>query len=321
MSDKKKALLIVNPCAGKNKSRAGTFDIVDRLSREDYEFDAKTTTCQGDATEIVKKYIDGNDLVICCGGDGTLNETINGIMQLSRRVPVGYIPTGSTNDLASTIGLPTKSVKDATDVIIDGHTNGYDIGLFNNRFFSYIASFGALTSLSYNTSQKLKNIFGHNAYVLDGLMHVPTHLKSAKPMHARVECDGRVYEDDFYFGAVSNSVSVAGTFKYDPNEIRLDDGKFEVLLVRGIKRPTDLVTLLIKAVKGDFNDERILFFKTTGAKFKFDKPVKWTLDGEYGGEHKEVRISILNKAIDIYSPENELFCGEEKDEREYAYDD
>lgn len=310
MSDKKKALLIVNPCAGKNKSRAGTFDIVDRLSGEDFEFDARTTKCAGDATEIVKKHIDDNDIVICCGGDGTLNETINGIMQLSRRVPVGYIPAGSTNDLASTIGLPVKDIKAATDVIIDGHTNGYDIGLFNNRFFSYIASFGALTSLSYNTSQKLKNKFGHNAYVIDGLLHAPTHLKSAKPMHAKVKYDGGVIEDDFYFGAVSNSVSVAGTFKYDPKDIKLDDGKFEVLLVRGIKRPTDLVTLLIKAVKGDFNDERILFFKTSSIKFHFANPVKWTLDGEYGGEHTEVRVSILNKAIDIFSPPNDLFEGE-----------
>ena len=138
MSDKRKVLLIVNPCAGRNKSRAGTFDIVDKFSGEDYEFDVKTTKCPGDATEIVKNHIDDNDMVVCCGGDGTLNETINGVMQLSKRVPVGYIPAGSTNDLAATLGIPTGNIGKATDMIIDGHTNGYDIGLFNNRFFTYV---------------------------------------------------------------------------------------------------------------------------------------------------------------------------------------
>ena len=308
MSDKRKVLLIVNPCAGRNKSRAGTFDIVDRFSGEDYEFDVKTTKCPGDATEIVKKHIDDNDMVVCCGGDGTLNETINGVMQLSRRVPVGYIPAGSTNVLAATLGIPTGNIGKATDLIIDGHTNGYDIGLFNNRFFTYVASFGPAAKLSYATSQKLKNKFGRSAYYIDGIFRqmIPL-LKELKPIRIKIEHDEGVIEDDFFFGAISNSTSVAGLFKYDENDVRLNDGVFEVLLVRRLKRATDAFAMIEKIKRRDYDGYTLLYFKTSNIKLTFDKPCNWTLDGEYGGDHKDVRISVLPKAIDICSPENPLF--------------
>lgn len=314
MSDKRKVLLIVNPCAGKNKTRAGTFDIVDRFSSEDYDFTVKTTTGPGDATEIVLKYIDGHDMVVCCGGDGTLYETINGIMQLPTRVPVGYIPAGSTNDLASTIGLPKGDFKAATDIIIEGHTNGYDIGLFNNKFFTYVASFGFGISLSYGTSQKMKNKLGHAAYVVDGaILKLPQLIKQIKSTHMKLEYDGGIIEDDFYFGAISNATSVAGTFKYDENDVRLDDGVFEVLLIRNVKGPLDILKLLNKVRHKDFDGNQILYFKTKRARMIFDNPEKWTLDGEYGGEHKDVRFSVINKAIDICSPVNPLFGGSDKE--------
>lgn len=311
MSKKRKVLLIVNPCAGRNKSRAGTFDIVDKFSKENYEFDIKTTTCPGDATNIVKEHIGDNDMVVCCGGDGTLNETINGIMQLSRRVPVGYIPAGSTNDLAATLGIPTGDIKEATDMIIDGHTNGYDIGLFNNRFFSYVASFGPAAKLSYATSQKLKNKFGRSAYYIDGIFRqmIPL-LKEVKPIHIKIEYDGGVIEDDFFFGAISNSTSVAGLFKYDENDVRLDDGVFEVILVRRLKRATDAFAMIEKIKRRDYDGDKLLYLKTSSIKLTFDKPCNWTLDGEYGGDHTDVRISVLPRAIDICSPENPLFVGD-----------
>lgn len=313
MSDKKRVLLIVNPCAGKNKSRAGTFEIVDRFSAEDYDFKVKTTTCAGDATNIVKKYGEDKDLIVCCGGDGTLNETINGIMQLSRRVPVGYVPAGSTNDLAASMKLP-KNIGEATEIIMDGHINGYDLGLFNNRFFSYVASFGFGCSLAYGTSQKLKNKLGHAAYVIDGaVLKLPQLIKEIKPMHMKMEYDGGLIEDDFYFGAISNSTMVAGTFKYDPENIRFDDGLFEVLLVRRVKSPFDVLKLMKKINDRDFDGDQLLFFKTSKARMVFTEPQKWTLDGEYGGEHRDIRFSVINKAIDICSPENPLFVGEEKE--------
>ena len=310
---RKKVLLIVNPCAGRNKSRIETFEIVDRFSSADYDFTVKTTTCQGDATNIVRKYIDDKDLVVCCGGDGTFNETVNGVMQLPRRVPIGYIPAGSTNDLANTMGLPLNII-DATDNIIVGKTNSYDIGLFNNRFFSYIASFGACTHLAYSTSQKLKNKFGHSAYVLDGVfLNLPTTLKSIKPHHARIEYDGNVIEDDFYFGAVTNSTSVGGIFGYSRDTVRLDDGKFEMLLVRGIKTALDVIPLLSQARRQDYSGDKIIFLQTSNLNITFDKEVPWTLDGEFGGDLKNVRISVLNRAIDIISGPNSLFAGDEID--------
>ena len=316
MSEKRKVLLIVNPCAGKNKTRAGTFDIVDRFSSEEYDFTVKTTTGPNDATEIVLNHGSHHDMVVCCGGDGTLYETINGVMQLPDRLTVGYIPAGSTNDLASTIVLPIGDFRKATDIIIDGNTNGYDIGLFNNKFFTYVASFGFGISLSYGTSQKMKNKLGHAAYVVDGaILKLPQLIKDIRPIHMKFEYDDGLIEDDFYFGAISNATTVAGTFKYDKNDVRLDDGLFEVLLIRGIKSPLDVLKLLAKVSKGDFNCDQIVYLKTKRARMVFREPEKWTLDGEYGGEHRDVRFSVINKAIDICSPDgNPLFVGENKTE-------
>ena len=312
--DKKKSkiLLIVNPCAGKNKSRASIVDIVERFSTENYEFTIKTTAGRGDATEIVKTCIADNDLVVCCGGDGTLNETINGIMQLSRRVPVGYIPTGSTNDLANTIGIPTE-VKDAVDLILNGHTNTYDIGLFNNRFFSYVASFGPATKMSYTTPQKLKNLLGHGAYMVNTFVfHLISTLKEVKPVHIRFEYDGGVIDDIFYFAAISNSTSVAGVFKYDASDIKLNDGLFEVILVRNVRSVADTFHMFGKILRRAYDGENLLYFKTSSVRMTFDEPQDWTLDGEYGGSHKEVRLQVLPRALDICSPDNHpMFLKEE----------
>ena len=310
---KKKALLIVNPCAGKNATRSGTFDIVERFSSADYDFTVKATTGSGDATKFVEQYIEDNEMVVCCGGDGTFNETINGVMKLPRRVPIGYIPAGSTNDLANTIGLP-KDIRKATEVIIDGHKNAYDIGLFNNRFFAYIASFGAATSLSYSTPQKLKNIFGHSAYVINGLVInlIPT-LRDLKPIHARIEFDDEVLEDDFYYGSVSNSTSVGGVFKFDRNDVKLDDGKFEVLLVRNLKSPLESFALLNKIRHKQYDGDKIIYFKASTLRITFDKEIPWTLDGEFGGNQKEVYFAVLNRAIDIFSGENQIFLGNKID--------
>lgn len=304
--DKSNVLLIVNPCAGRTKSRAGTFDIVDKFSRTDYDFTIQATTCQGDATNIVKRNYEGKDLVVCCGGDGTLNETINGVMEMPNRVPIGYIPSGSTNDLATTLGIPT-DIKKATDLIMSGHTNSYDIGLFNNRYFSYVASFGAFTSASYSTSQKLKNKIGHLAYLLNGARQWST----IKSVHVKVEYDGGVIEDDFMLGAVSNSTSVAGIFKFNPKDIKLNDGYFEILLVKKI-HPITAPIVLRKLIKQQYDGEQIIFLKTRSVKFTSDEPIAWTLDGEYGGSHKVSMIHVLSRAVDICSPKNDMFLPDDE---------
>ena len=302
MEKNKKALLIVNPCSGRNKSRAGTFEIVDGFSNSDIEFSVHTTTCQGDATNIVKRELDDHDLVVCCGGDGTLNETINGVMDMPRRVPVGYIPSGTTNDLATSLGLPTEIGK-ATDVIIDGHTNDYDIGLFNNRCFSYVASFGAFARASYSTPQSLKNKFGHAAYVAAA---VPQVLE-IHPTKMRIEHDGGVLEGEYMFGAVSNSLSVGGFFKLPESEVKFHDGYFEVLLVPKFKM-THLFSILHKVRSQQYDGKQIIMFKTKKLKITSpDEAVAWTLDGEYGGKHHDVNIHVLERAVEIFSPESPRF--------------
>ena len=302
---KRNVLLIVNPCAGRTKSRAGTFDIVNKFSTNDYEFSIHTTTCQGDATNIVRKNYDDKQLVVCCGGDGTLNETINGVMDMPNRLPIGYIPTGSTNDLATTLGIPT-DINKATDLIMSGHTNSYDLGLFNNRYFSYVASFGAFTKSSYATSQKMKNRLGHMAYILNGI----GELKNIRAVHMKIEYDGGVLEDDFMFGSVSNSTSVAGLFRFKPEDVKLNDGIFELLLVKKISLAS--VPIALGKVRAQqYDGKQIIFLRTSKVKITSDESVAWTLDGEYGGAHKTVMIHVLEKAVEICSPENDLF---EKDE-------
>lgn len=303
MADKKKALLIVNPCSGKDSTRAEAMDIVERFSKSDYEISVHPTKCQGDATNIVKEELEDNDLIVCCGGDGTLNETINGVIGMPRRVPIGYLPSGTTNDLATSLGLPTK-LKDAAEIIKEGHTNDYDIGLFNNRCFCYVASFGAFARSSYSTPQKLKNMFGHAAYVAAAVPQV----FEIHPTKMRIEYDGGVIEDEFMFGAVSNSLSVGGFFKLPKDKVKFNDGQFEVLLVRKASVIRNIIPTLAKVRKQQYDGKMIMMFQTRKLKIHApDEEVAWTLDGEYGGKHHDVMINVLEKAVEIYSPENEQF--------------
>ena len=300
--DKKKALLIVNPCSGRNKSRAGTFEIVDGFSNSDIEFSVHTTTCQGDATNIVKRELEDHDLVVCCGGDGTLNETINGVMDMPRRVPIGYIPAGTTNDIASSLEIPTDFRK-ATQLIIDGEPNDYDIGLFNNRYYSYVAAFGAFSKASYVTSQKLKNIFGRAAYIAAGVADV----KDIHNVKMRVEYDGGVIEGKFVFGTVSNSLSVGGFIKLPDDKVKFNDGKFEVVLVKDFK-PHKILSLMHKVLTQQYDNKEIYMFSTNKIKFTaLEEDVPWTIDGEFAGNHREVRINVLERAVELYSPQTEHF--------------
>lgn len=308
MGDRKeKVLLIVNPCAGKTSTRASVPDIISNFPDDEYEFTVRNTTCQGDATKIVKEKADKHDIVVCCGGDGTFNETMNGVMDLARRLPIGYIPSGSTNDFANTLGIPTK-VKEATELIKSGNLNDYDIGLFNNRYFSYVASFGAFTRASYATSQKLKNMFGHAAYF-------PAAIPDAfniKKYRMRIEHDGGVIEDEFVFGSISNSTSVGGFFSFKTDELRLNDGVFELLLCKNIKFKS-VIPSLYKVRHFQYDGKPLIFLRTTKLKITAlqEEPVDWTLDGEYGGAHKEVMVHVLERAVNLYSSDNELFIKHE----------
>lgn len=301
MSQNINVLLVINPCAGKTSKRPQVYDII-KLFPENYHFTTEFTRCSGDATRIVKEKIDGHDMVVCAGGDGTLNEVINGIMDLPKRVPIGYIPIGSTNDLANTLGIPSQLDK-AVENILTGHMNWYDVGLFNNRYFTYTSAFGAFTKSSYNTPQKLKNRFGHAAYIMNGL----TEWKNIENIHAVVECDQGTFEGEFAFGTITDSTSVAGLFKLNEDEVRLDDGKFELVLISAIKNLAQAPSLLRQMQKQNYDGKKIFMFHTSKVKITFDKEIPWTVDGEFGGEHKEVIAHNLSRAVRIFAPAGPLF--------------
>lgn len=306
----KRALLIINPCAGSNSKRIGALEIVNKFSESDWDTDIKATRCQGDATTLVKEHGENYDLILCCGGDGTLNEVVNGLMKINKKIPVGYIPSGSTNDLAATLGIPV-GLRESSELIFSGKKNTYDLGRFNNKYFTYIACFGAATDISYNTPQRMKNLLGRPAYLINGfVVRLIPMLKSFKPTHMKIEYDGGVIEDDFYYGSVSNATTIAGLMKLD--DVKLNDGYLELFLVKGLKRNIDALKILKKATKKDYDGEQMVLLRTKKVKITCNEQVAWSLDGEFGGMYGNSEIEVVHNAFEIFSNNDELFCkGEE----------
>ncbi len=290
----KRALVIVNPRAGTRKSKRDMFEIVDRLSRKGYKVSAQTTTQSGDGTRFVREYGKEQDLIICCGGDGTLNEVINGVLESGLKTPIGYVPAGTTNDFARTLQLPKKAEK-CMDRILSGWPHPYDIGNFNGRNFTYIASLGAFTKVSYSTPQKIKNALGHTAYLLEGVKEIG----NIAPFEAEFTANGETYAGEFLFGAVSNSTSIAGLFSLKKLEVRLDDGEFELILIRNPKNVNDLRGILQGLTQGKYDPRYVVFTHANEIDFKAPKPLPWTLDGESGGDQTQVTIKVLSDAINI----------------------
>lgn len=283
----KKMLLLVNPKAGQRKVGKQLLQIVDIFNRADYEVITHITASGGDCTNMVLHYANQLDLVVCCGGDGTFNETISGVLQSGLDIPVGYIPAGSTNDFASSLGLPTNILKAARS-IADGTIERFDVGSFNGRHFSYVASFGAFTRTSYATPQSAKNALGHLAYVLGGIQEI----SQIKPHHLRFEFpDGNVIEDDFIFGAASNSTCVGGVLTLAPDRVDMSDGLLEVLLVRAPKNLAELTDCLVALQKQTYNCAMISFRSAASVKITAPETMDWTLDGELqtGMEHIDIQ--------------------------------
>lgn len=303
-----KILMVYNPTSGKDSARIKPDEIIRIFKENGFAITEKTTTCVGDATQIVKNNMEGHDAVICCGGDGTFSETVNGMMALNSKKPIMYLPMGSTNDFANTVGA-VKDVEKQIELYKKGYINTYDIGTFNNnRYFSYIASFGIATGTAYLTPQKFKNKLGHTAYLLDSfIFRFPQHVKSLKAYQMKIEYDGGVIEDGFYFGAISNTNSVGGFFKYDKLDIKLNDGEMECLFVRGVKSVPDVFYLVKKVKDQDYDGKRIITFKTKHLKITGVDEAAWTLDGEFGGNHKDIEASVCPHAVNIVSAPSKYF--------------
>lgn len=294
--DRKKMLMIVNPKAGKMRVKSHIIDIINRFCSVGYGVTVETTQCAGDAVRIASGVNAEYDRVVCCGGDGTLNETISGMLKSGNNIPIGYIPCGTTNDMATSLGLP-KTVMKAADVVLEGVPMPHDIGQIDaDRYFTYITAFGIFTHASYATSQTLKNKFGHFAYVLDGAKEL---LGNMKKYHTRVIIDGECFEDEYIYGSVSNSISFAGLFKFPEEKINLADGKFEVLLIKKPTNPKALTDLYFSLKKRRFNDKNILFKSASSVSFETDDKLTWTIDGECGSETNSINIENLKEKVSI----------------------
>ena len=299
MEGSERNLLIYNPRAGRNGARPPLERIVSALGDSADDYRIRVTEYQGHARELARDFGGAADTVICCGGDGTLNEVVAGLLQGGHRPKVGYVPIGSTNDYASNLGIP-KKMEDAMALIASGRTNECDIGSFNGRNFNYIASFGPGTTVSYATSQKLKNHIGYSAYMINGfvLRTIPT-MRELKPKHIRIEYDGNVLDDEFYFCTVTNALSAAGLFRYDENTVKFNDGQFEIMLVRRLKSPLSLFSMLNRMRTRDYDGETLMCLRGSDIRFWFDTPEPWTLDGEYGGTYAVSRAVNRSRSLNV----------------------
>lgn len=292
----KTLLFVYNPMAGKAQITGYLSKIINTFTRAGYLVTARPTLGPGDGTEVIRSMAAGYDLVVCSGGDGTLSETVTGLMALEqgKRPPIGYIPAGSTNDFASTLGI-SKDMSEAAEMIVHGIPFLCDIGAFNDRFFTYVAAFGAFTSVSYGTPQQIKNLLGHTAYILEGIKQVG----SIKPYHLKIEVGEKTVEDDFLFGMVSNTVQVGGMKIPSDMAFSINDGLFEVLMVRAPKSMADIQGMIAEALRQEVASKSFLNFKARKIRFTAENAMPWTLDGEFGGERKSVTVENINKAIGI----------------------
>ena len=288
----RKLLFLVNPHAGQRRVNKSLADIIGIFNEGGYEVTVFLTTGPGSGSRIVEDRARDYDLVVCAGGDGTLNETITGVLRAGATCPVGYIPCGSTNDFASTLKLSLDVVQAAKDIML-GVPVEYDVGRWGDRYFVYIASFGAFTRVSYTTPQNLKNALGHLAYVLSGIQELP----QIRNIPMALELDDQVLDGEYLFGAVSNSTSVGGVFTLDPKRVDLRDGKFEVILVRMPRDMNELTQCAAALQNHTYDCAAITFRKVSRLKVHETSGLLWTLDGERAEGTDVVEIVNLHRAI------------------------
>ena len=287
-------LFVFNPKAGKGKIKMHLLDIVDIFSSHDYEIIIRSTQAPRDAYEKAKEYANSVDMIVCSGGDGTLDEVVTGIMEAESSVPIGYIPAGSTNDFANSLFMP-KNMTKVAEMIMEEELYHCDIGRFNQKTFAYVAAFGLFTDVSYETDQDLKNVLGHVAYVLEGVKR----LFDIKSYHMKVTSDEVQAEDDFIVGMITNSRSVGGFKNLTGKNVDMNDGLFEVTLIVHPKNPLQLQEIITALVMAEDNTDLIYSFKARKLTVEAEEEVAWTLDGEYGGSPRVVEIENLQQALNL----------------------
>ena len=295
----KKLLFVMNPYAGQKKANRLLAEILEIFNRADFEVIVYMTAGQGDAKRVVEQYAGSVDRIVCCGGDGTFNEAAAGLLKSGISLPLGYIPAGSTNDFASSLKLPL-DILSAARAAAGENAKPVDMGAFNGRPFSYVASFGAITKASYATPQSVKNALGHMAYLLEGIQE----LSQIKAKRLRFELpDGRVLEDDYIFGAISNSTSVAGILTLAPDKVDMTDGKLELMLVRSPKNPIELTDCLVALQQQTYNCAMMTFLSTESVTVTAPADMDWTLDGERQEGTANIAVACMRHAVRILCPE------------------
>ena len=290
----KKMLFIYNPNSGMGLLKPKLSDVLDIFVKGGYEVTVYPTQKYHDAVRKMGEYEEQYDLVACSGGDGTLDEVVTGMMKREKKVPIGYIPAGTTNDFASSLHI-SKNMLEAADTVVNGVPFACDVGEFNEDYFVYIAAFGLFTDVSYETKQSMKNVLGHLAYILEGtkrIFNIPSY-------RIKVTHDGETIEDEFIYGMVTNSRSVGGFKGITGKNVVFDDGKFEVTLFKTPRNPMELNEILGALALRKINPKRMYSFKTYEVHFETEEEIPWTLDGEFGGVHEEVVVKDCQKALEI----------------------
>jgi len=290
----KKLFFIYNPCSGRGQIRTKLFDILKVFSDAGYEITVHPTRENKDAISCVQNLSEDFDLVVCSGGDGTMDEVVQGMMQREKRIPIGYIPSGTVNDFARSLKIPRNMVN-AARMAVNGESFPFDIGTFNNEYFVYIAAFGIFTDVSYSTSQDMKNVLGHMAYLLEGVKRL-TNIPS---YHIRLTSQELTIEGEFIFGMVTNSKSVGGFKNIIGRKVQFDDGVFEATFIRMPQNPVELQEIIAAIVLKEIDSNYMYSFRTAKLTIESEVLIPWTLDGEFGGECQSVVIQNHQKALEI----------------------
>ena len=290
----KKALFLFNPQAGKSQVKNNLMGIIDLFVKQEYDVNVHPTQSQGDITRILSESASEYDLILLAGGDGTLNEAVNGLMTVEQRPMIGYIPAGTVNDVASSLHIP-KNIRKAAVKISNGQPYSYDVGAFNQRYFIYTAAFGAFTAASYATPRNSKKALGRTAYLLEGIKR----LSSIKGYRVRIEYDGGCLEDNFLLGMVTNSTSVGGFKLFDRDRISLNDGLLEASLIKMPRTPLEFQSLLNALSSRKADAKTVTVLTSTSFKITTTEELAWTLDGEYGGTTTEADIHVCPSALSI----------------------
>lgn len=291
----KRLLFIVNPRSGKAQIKSRLLSILDVFIKGGWEVQVHITQASLDAGEAVLKYGSEADMIVCSGGDGTLSETVSGMMELEQPPVLGYIPAGSTNDFASSLNI-LQDMEQAAHLVMRGRPYPIDIGLFcQKQHFVYVAGFGAFTEVAYMTPQGKKNVLGHQAYMLEGVKS----LANLKSYHMHVEGEDVFLDGEFIFGMITNTISIGGFKGLVTQDVALDDGLFEVLMIHTPRTPLDFSNIISYLFLKEERNEYVHKFKTSHLKITSHEPVDWMLDGEFGGSHTEVEIENRSKQIEI----------------------